>query len=131
MLFKKKTVTEDCDVVSQIRTAQAELEALQKELVKLMSFDDIETGALNSVINSSWWRYLFPQGGYHLYGSGKSEEFFTCISNAMKECRVDSDDILNEMRLIFNRLDVINSKRSRISELKHIIRDKKQQLGIQ
>lgn len=141
MLFKKKTVqvqacgcdssTEDCDVVSQIRTAQAELETLQKELVKLESFDDVETESLNAVINSRWFRYLFPQDGYHLYGNRAHEEFFECISNAMEECRVDGDDILNEMRLIFNRLNVINSKRSRISELKHIIRDKKQQLGIQ
>lgn len=120
---------DECDVVSQIRLEQAELNTLQEEVKQLTTFEDFDAHAIFAIINSASFRYLFPPGGYRLYRH--PGEFFEGIYHAMIETNMDRQTILGELERLFDRMDEIMSKQRKIIELKQTIQKRKQLLGIQ
>ena len=115
----------DCHLVSEIKSCQAELDKIESELKTLRQFDDNISECYSFFQDEYVRRILHP---YYYMDPTSKDELAHALCEAL--CRVDSNKLIKELTMLRNQAEMIMSKENKANELRNKINEAKNVLGI-
>lgn len=119
------SATNDCHLVSEIKSCQAELDKIESELKTLRQFDDNISECYSFFQDDYVCRILHS---YYYMEPMNKDNFARVLYEAF--CRVDFNKFIKELTMLRDRAEMIMSKENQVNELRKKINEAKNALGI-